>query len=336
MLLEELLVVLKQRTIVNKGMAGLGNRLQALGYCCDLAKRLNATLCVDWTHNSWSDAFDGYFQMTRASESAFLGPEGGCGRVVPARYASCITGNPLASDVLVKDGFLKTASDPLQAGPWDTFVVCRYLSRYANRIFRVLRLNETFKQVVMGQMNELNLIPGADDCWHIRHTDASGESPDQSLRAIARHLRARRKVVMTDSLEVVEMCRKPSIVCPSVIPSIKDRGRVGVHHLGEERLRQQGLVKQDVNRSVVTDLMIAGLPRHFWGTCQRPTFSDFICRGRIVSWFECAVLGRRLNLVAWGNVRSLFSCNDATLVPRREGEAFMGGFFPELAVSCPP
>jgi hypothetical protein len=293
-------IVLMRRTVVIKGIAGLGNRLQVLGHCCDLASRWNAALCVDWTHNSWSDSFENYFQLSCPSETAFVRPEGGFGQVMPSRYACCITKNPLNCHGSLNGDFL-TETDPDPDGPWDSLVVCGYLARYSNRLFRILRLNQDIKQVVMGRMNELNLIPGAYDCWHVRHTDASGGCPDEILRAIARHSSTRRKVVITDSFEVVEMCRKLSIVCPSVIPSIKGGSRVGVHHLGEERLLQEGLAKQDVNRAVVTDLMIAGLARHFWGTCQRSTFSDFIYRVRIVSWFECAVLGRRLNLFAWGN-----------------------------------
>lgn len=291
-----------RRTIVDKGIAGLGNRLQVLGYCCDLASRANAALCVDWTHNSWSDHFEHYFFLSCLSEGAFVRCEGDFGNVFPQRYGSCITKNPLDCDEWLNGDFL-TDPDPDRDGPWDTLVVCRYRANYSNRLFRLLSLNEMMKQAVISRMNELKLLPGSYDCWHVRHTDSSGGSPVEILRAIARYAGSRRKVVITDSFEVVEMCREFGIICPSIIPPIKVGGGIGVHHLAEERLVREGLSKQDVNRSVVTDLMIAGLACHFWGTCQGSTFSSFLYRARSVSWFKFAVLGRRLNLFSWANAQ---------------------------------
>ncbi|MCT0208448.1 hypothetical protein KQ305_12135 [Synechococcus sp. CS-1332] len=291
-----------RRTVVVKGIAGLGNRLQVLGYCCDLASHWNAALCVDWTHNSWSDSFENYFQLSCPSEMAFVRPEDGFGQVMPSRYACSITKNPLNCHGALNGDFL-TEPDQDPDGPWDTLVVCRYLARYSNRLFRILRLHQDIKQAVMSRMNEMDLVPGAYECWHVRHTDASGGCPKEILRAIAGYSGRRRSVVITDSFEVVDMCRQFNISCPSIVPVVKVGDGLGIHHLDEERLRQEGLSKQDINRSVVTDLMIAGLSRHFWGTCQRSSFSSFVYRGRIVSWFRYVLLGERLNLMSWANVQ---------------------------------
>jgi hypothetical protein len=102
-------------------------------------------------------------------------------------------------------------------------------------------------------------------------------------------------------VDVVDLCVSYGFICPSIIPALESGIGHGIHHLGEAQLGQQGLVKQDVNRSAVVDLMIAGLARQFWGTCQRSTFSEFIYRGRIVSWFESTISGKRLNLLCWAN-----------------------------------
>jgi hypothetical protein len=168
-------------------------------------------------------------------------------------------------------------------------------------MFRLLRLHGEIRKAVIGRLAELDLSIGDYDCWHVRHTDSSGGCPHNIVKAIAGYSSTRKKVVITDSVEVVDLCRSFGIICPSVIPSIDSGGRHGIHHLDETRLARQGFVKQDVNRSVLLDLVIAGLARRFWGTCQQSTFSEFIYRGRIVSWFESAVLGKRLNLLCWAN-----------------------------------
>jgi hypothetical protein len=151
-------------------------------------------------------------------------------------------------------------------------------------------------------MGDLGLPPGSYDCWHIHRTDASGGCPLDILKAIAHYSSARKKVVITDSVDVADLCVSYGIIFPSVIPAVKRGSRHGVHHLREAKLGQHGLTKQDVNRSAIVDLMIAGLARQFWGTCQRSTFSEFIYRGRIVFWFESVVSGKRLNLLCWANV----------------------------------
>ena len=289
-----------QRTIVDKGIAGLGNRLQVLGHCCDLSRRWKAVVCVDWTHNSWSDPFENYFSLACPSEPAFRRSDGDFGLVIPARYASCITQDPLACDSLRDRAFL-TVQEAVLSGPWDTLVVCRYLARYSNRIFRLLRLHGDVKKAVIGRLNELNLQSGHYDCWHVRHTDASGGCPIAILKAIVAYASPCQKVVITDSVEVVDLCVSYGIICPSIIPTVKHGSRHGIHHLREAQLGQQGLTKQEVNRSAVVDLMIAGLARQFWGTCQLSSFSEFIYRGRIVSWFESAVSGKRLNLLCWAS-----------------------------------
>ncbi len=291
-----------QRTVVVKGIAGLGNRLQVLGRCCDLASRWKAVLCVDWTHNSWNESFENYFRLACPSETAFLRAEGDFGKVCPSRYASCVTRDPHKSQEWLNDDFL-TDLDQSPEGPWDTLVACSYLAGYSNRLFRLLRLNPDFKQLVLARMKELGLVPGAYDCWHVRHTDASGGCPKEILGAIVRSSGRRRIVVITDSSEVVALCRQLSITCPSIVPSVKAGDGIGSHHIHVGRLSQEGLSKQDVNRSVMTDMFIGGLSRHFWGTCQRSSFSAFIYRGRLVSWFRCVVLGERLNIMAWANRR---------------------------------
>ncbi|WP_146134602.1 hypothetical protein [Aphanothece minutissima] len=299
-----------QRTIVDKGIAGLGNRLQVLGHCCDLSRRFNAVLCVDWTHNSWNDLFEHYFSLACPSEPAFQRSDGDFGHVIPPRYASCITQDPLKCEGLPHGTFL-TDQEPALDGPWDTLVVCRYLARYSNRLFRLLRLHQEVRKAVVDRMSDLGLSPGSYDCWHVRHTDASGGCPLDILKAIAHYPGTRTKVVITDSVDVIDLCVSYGVICPSIIPVVKSGSRHGVHHLGEAQLGQQGLVKQDVNRSAVVDLMIAGLARQFWGTCQRSTFSEFIYRGRIVSWFDAAVFGQRLSLLCWANTgvaSLLFRC----------------------------
>ena len=291
-----------RRTVVVKGIAGLGNRMQVLGLCCDLASRWKAVLCVDWTHNSWSESFENYFRLSCPSEKAFLRSEGGFGKVVPPRYSQCVTRDPLKSQQWLNGDFL-TDLDQLPEGPWDTFVACGYLAQYSNRLFRILSLNQDFRQLVVARMNGLGLVPGVYDCWHVRHTDASGGCPKEILGAIVRYSRHRRTVVITDSSEVVELCRQLNITCPSIVPSLKAGGGIGIHHLHGGRLSQEGLSKQDVNQSVMTDMFIAGLARHFWGTCQHSSFSSFIYRGRLVSWFRCVVLGEKMNFMAWANRR---------------------------------
>ena len=249
-------------------------------------------MCVDWTHNSWGDSFENYFSLACPSEPAFRRSDGDFGLVLPARYASCITQDPVKCDSL-PDGAFLTVQEAALSGPWDTMVVCRYLARYSNRMFRILRLHRELRMAVVDRMGDFDLSPGKYDCWHIRHTDASGGSPLDILKAIARYSGSGKKVVITDSVEVVDLCVSYGIICPSIIPALKRGSRHGVHHLREAQLCQQGLTKQEVNRSAVVDLMIAGLARQFWGTCQRSTFSEFIYRGRLVSWFDSAICDKR-------------------------------------------
>ncbi len=49
------------KTVIQKGIAGLGNRFQVLGYCFDLSIKHKAQLLVDWRDSSWNDDFSYYF-----------------------------------------------------------------------------------------------------------------------------------------------------------------------------------------------------------------------------------------------------------------------------------
>src|SRR6056297_3500142 len=51
------------KLIVQKGIAGLGNRLQVLGRVVDMAHETGRSWFADWRDSSWEDGFDPYFEQ---------------------------------------------------------------------------------------------------------------------------------------------------------------------------------------------------------------------------------------------------------------------------------
>lgn len=261
-------------TIIQKGIAGLGNRLMVLGWCLDNAIKYDTALWVDWRDSSWQTGFDAYFELSRVSLYEYISgkywPD--CWDIQTAQDVSCAKAMMPAC---------KTAPHDIDAhhAECDVFVACQYLAPYSDAIFEHLHLTPYMQGWTSAYMQAL---PDNYHCYHIRHTDKRTKYIDDRLFDAAQYKFS--VVVVTDSLQVKTKALELGLLCPSIIPADPKKG--GVHHSKRATLAAQGLDRETLNRSAVADMFVAGLADRFIACCPDSSYSKFVQRGRKVGYFK--------------------------------------------------
>jgi len=258
--------------IINKGMAGLGNRLQSLGLAADKALEYNAELAVDWTDPSWLLGFDAYFR-------------------IDSRKLKLVSPEELPDDLVVKpdkwrdfwkipaggekNGIkgIKVQSktvDPDCGG----HIICCYKYPHSDFIYRTLRPSKealAWRTAVLRDMK----VPSLYDAYHIRHTDKKTDDWKRKVRQ-ARRRQERDGIpvlILTDSVAVRDSAVGLGLTAPSWILEPDRPG--GVHHKKVDRD-----TKHLINLSAIADLWTAVKARKFVACCPDSTFSIFAERKR--------------------------------------------------------
>lgn len=278
-----------RKVIIQKAVAGLGNRMQALGACLDLASEHDAQLFIDWRDLSWREGYDSCFVVEGAEP--FTGPEQVNGATVwPGFYTPDMLRDfkrwdgPLTGDPRKEP---QTLSDDIVAwlGGYDALVYTRYSAKYTDRLFECVRFSDAVIRRARWTMLSHGLTPGEYDALHIRHTDKRGIDPAQAIAD-----RPSLGVICTDSVEVKSHCIQRGKCCPSVIPTIPGgRVRRGAHHSTDSTLAACRMDRAMVNMSTVVDLIICGLAREFATSCDDSSYAMLIERGRTAKWFNQAL-----------------------------------------------
>jgi len=248
------------KTVVQKGIAGLGNRFQVLGYCFDVAKKKNAKLLVDWRDSSWRDNFSNYF----VSDIILDFEDGEYPDIKPEWWSDKINSK-----------VAKNAAKKEFVGEWETLVICQYNAKYSDEIFKHI----DFHTRIYNKYSVLE-FPSANkyDCWHIRATDKTAGDPFAILKKIIDNKTSNYKVIITDNLDIKNKAIKNNIVCQSIIPPIPKK--YGVHHSTDEYLKINNITKRDLNDSALVDLLIGKNATNFYSTCENSSFSQLIKRLR--------------------------------------------------------
>jgi len=258
------------KTVIQKGIAGVGNRFQVMGYCFDLAKKHNARLLVDWRDSSWGDNFSNYFDSDIIKDFQ----EGDYENVKPQWWSDKI--NNKCAKRLAGEGFVRADEDIINS-QWETLAVCQYKAGYSNDIFKHVDFSGRI------YCKYLNLgIPQADelDCWHIRATDKTAGDPQAILNSIVSSKTSNHKIIITDNLDIKNKAIKNGIYCISRIPPVPKRN--GVHHSTDEYLRSAGITRRELNDSALVDLLIGKYAANFHSTCKNSSYSQLINRLREV------------------------------------------------------
>lgn len=252
------------KKVLQKGIAGLGNRLQVLGYCVDVAEETGAELLVDWRDSAWRDKFTRYFTLKDILVSDYK-PGIAEKPILPEWWESRVDAK--CAKQLAHDDFARVKPADLKAD-WKTLVVCQYRMRHSGRVYELL----DFKPVVKRAFKNLSLKDY--DCWHIRDLDKSEGGYAKMLERVRRHETSRQKVVITDNLHCKKRAEMMGVFCPSVIPEPPEKG--GAHHVNDPTLGEQGLTKRDINLSTVVDVLVGVNAVEFHATCEGSTYSQLI------------------------------------------------------------
>jgi hypothetical protein len=266
--------------LIQKGVAGLGNRMQALGRCVDLQRRTGAALWIDWRDFSWREGFESCFRLDNAES---LTCEDALGQAWGDTYPIFWTpekvadfkrwDGPYAEDRATKEPktWDRSEENAIDQGR-DTLVVCRYSAPYSDELFKRLHLSDAVLEAVRQERV-------VEDAIHIRHTDKKGEDPYKLIDGLSRPHR-----VCTDSVKAKAYAVEKGHVCTSVIANA--RGGWGVHHTDDADLAADGLTRRAINRGAVVDLVLCGLAKTFRTNCSNSSYAMLINRGRSAGWFS--------------------------------------------------
>lgn len=245
--------------ILQKGIAGIGNRFQVLAACCATGQHVFA----DWRDTSFRGKFSDVFysdQVTDFEPGSVTDP------VYPAWWTSHID-NPCAKQ-LAGDHFRSARiSDSDQ---YERIVVCKYNAMYPPCMLKIIRPNAQVYNFAEMNMHGV----GPYRCWHVRATDKNADT-DKIIHDIINVLTpGLQKVVITDSRYVRDCLCGHRIYCPSDIPPVPKRG--GIHHMSDRDLSAAGMTKRQLNLSCVSDLVIAARADVFDATCPHSSYSQLI------------------------------------------------------------
>ncbi len=254
-------------------MAGLGNRLQSLGWALDLALQYHVPLAVDWLDRTWQNGFGLFFEiedMKILTPGDIPGPITGPITVWPLDWAGRWRGEYIWGDIRQTRGRIDSA--------FDLIVVCRYNSAHSDELYHRLRLTPPTRTA----LESTGLAPGHYNAWHIRHTDKkTGDWP--AWLTAAQQSQATtgiQSVILTDSLEVQNQALSLGMASPS---RLVERYRCGKHHGGVHHVRTDPGTKAILNQSAIADMWLAIKSRQFTACCPTSTFSEFAERMRRVT-----------------------------------------------------
>jgi hypothetical protein len=264
--------MITNRCVIQKGIAGFGNRFQVLGYCLDIAIKHDAKLFIDWRDSSWGDDFLNYFD-TRTPLIDNFQRGGKFDDVKPEWWADKLEA-PCAKK-LAGENFVRI-NDAIVSEGWKTLVVCQYKAQFSDRIFNVI----SPKVQILNLLRDFKSRVSNYDCWHIRATDKTAGDPFKILEKIGKHRPDHRKVLITDNRNVMEEANRNGILCESMIPEVPEKG--GIHHLGQLWLKSCGPSREILNRGAILDILIGANANHFYETCPNSSYSYLI--NRIRNW----------------------------------------------------
>ena len=255
------------KRVVQKGIAGLGNRFQVLGYCVDIAIANNAKLLVDWRDYCWNDNFSDYFTSDVIDDFK----DGTYPDVKPTWWSDKI--NSTCPRKLTGANFAPVPTKIINSD-WKTLVVCQYSAVYSDTIFK----NIDFKRRLYDKLRDLEFFSAGYECWHIRATDKTAGDPFAILKQIIAFPTPNYKVIITDNLDIKNEAHKHGIFCQSLIPPVPKSH--GIHHSTDDSLRACGITRRILNDSVLVDLLIGKNAVFFHSTCENSSFSQLITRMR--------------------------------------------------------
>ena len=257
------------KKVIQKGIAGLGNRFQVLGYCFDIAQLHKAKLLVDWRDSSWRDDFSNYFDSDTISDFQ----DDDYPNVMPEWWADKINA-PCAKRLAGED--FKRVDVHAIASQWETLAVCQYKAQYSSEIFNHI----SFKKRISDKAKKFKLYYKKYNCWHIRATDKTAGDPFEIVNKIMTKSRKIPSVILTDNLQVKNYAVFQGFFCPSIIPDIPMAG--GIHHSTETHLSKSKITRQELNDSALADILIGANATNFHSTCENSSFSQLIERIRSI------------------------------------------------------
>jgi len=251
------------KSIVQKGIAGIGNRLQVLGHCVDMAAQTGRRVYPDWRDISWRLGFYDYFTLA--------------GSGLPESEES-IWPKPWTHDTLWCECPKKLWKDKGRArysasaipGDTDVAVVCAYCASYSDKLFQDLGVLPYIVESALAWLEENDRKSGEYNCWHIRHTD---KKTDKDALQDAKARIKPGDVVITDNHDITAWGLCPSFTLPNA--------QRGMHHAKVDEA-----TKHEINVSAIRDMVIAGLADKFTGLCRKSSYSEFIKRGRKAGYWE--------------------------------------------------
>ena len=255
--------------VINKGIAGLGNRLQSLGWALDTALKHDAKLVVDWEDTTWRFPFGDYFTLdgidiaplSEVPDDIDVSPKAwrGLWREQAGSRKGC-----------------KAMTYRIAPGA-EAQVICVYKHRHSDDLYRRIRLSGESRHFLKAARVSHGLSLGEFNVWHIRHTDKRTERWENYIKDAANEQKKTgiRSVVVTDSLQVQEVAHRLGLCCPSSICDPLPGG--GVHHADIN-----DLAKHVVNMSAIADMWLGIEAEAFTACCPDSTFSQFVERMRKV------------------------------------------------------
>lgn len=303
------------KLIIVKGVAGLGNRMTALGNALDLALHYDCPFHVDWRDSEWRRPFSDTFEikhplrlkdMPSAMKGAQVFP-----RAWGNRWTECSAKDIVDNDIDRRKRELLVQLEgtdrndlpkPSQGGHF-TFrtnagersenpdvLVWTSFGRYAysDALLNILDVTEYIRNELNALFFDPRLHDGDYRAWHFRNTDRDAEmSPDEFVSKVRKEADRQVQVVCTDHRDTVDRLQDlqcGNIVCKSLVPRFSCGG--GPHHRGDEVLKSQGMTKEQVNTSALTDLcLLAGASKRTY-LCRASTYRKFVERGLRQNWFK--------------------------------------------------
>jgi hypothetical protein len=259
------------RTIIQKGVAGLGDRLMTLGWCLQLADKKRAHVYPHWLDTSWREGFFTYFRRT----DTILDVVSLDGAIEPREAwsidnALCISGREEIGYENIRRIPTRQAVDR----EWDIYVVLTYSGWHiptAERLLKELRLKHWIKADAKKAIEKL---PANYSCKHLRFTDKANANAREFLRSVKPG-----EVLITDSITAKKVAIENGAICPSLLPEATPRH--GVHHMTEE---QAGISKHDLNAGAIVDMLIGINAAEFEANDCTSNFGRIINQARKQGW----------------------------------------------------
>ena len=251
--------------VINKGIAGLGNRLQSLGWALDTALKHDAKLVVDWEDSTWRLGFNDFFSL----DGIDIAP------------LSEVPDDIDVSPETWRDKWMHRCGTK-QGGKAMTYriepdaeaqVICVYKHAHSDELSRRIRPSPASQETIAAN---LNMMPSFN-AYHIRNTDKQTSDWQEWIEEATNRQNVSKQpsLIATDSIEVEAAARDAGLVCVSWL--IPPDAKGGVHHA-----RCNDETKDAINLSAVVDMWLCVHAETFTACCPSSTFSQFVERMRKV------------------------------------------------------